>query len=270
MENVTYIIPILKIDNTVEEYLVNAIKSVTSLEFTEGDKLLFVGKKEELEKTDKAIRGITIKQEIIHVENNETDFFTQINKAVMNCITPYFSILEIDDAYCNNWNLSAQQYATNGASVILPINEYYEGKYYDGEGNMFSFGNEIAWSSSYANEQRGLGFIDIDCLKTFADFNCTGAFFKTEDFISLGGLKPSLKIAAWYEFLLRAAYNNGKSIYVVPKIGYKHTFGRDGSFMVEHKNISEDEGKWYYTTALQEYFFKEDRNKKFIKDGGED
>ena len=118
----------------------------------------------------------------------------------------------------------------------------------------------IAWSASFANE---IGFIDLDCLDTYMDFNVTGSFIKTEDFISIGGLKPSLKIAAWYEFLLRACHNSLK-VFVVPKVGYSHTLSREGSYMNEtKKDISPEEGKWLIATAKEEYFFKEDRKKKY-------
>ena len=97
------------------------------------------------------------------------------------------------------------------------------------------------------------------------DFNCTGGLFKTEDFISLGGLKKSLKIAAWYEFLMRVCYKS-KKIYVLPKIGYLHTVGREDSYMEQmQKTLTQEEGKFLIDTARQEYFFKEDRNIQFTK-----
>lgn len=281
MENVTYIVPIHKIEEDVKDFFVKAVESISSLDFTEGDKVLFVGPKEVLNQIDVLIHDVKLFHEIVYLENEDTDFFKQINKAAFNCVTPYFSILEFDDAYFSNWNKCAQEYAVNGASILIPINEYYEGRYFDKSGKLVSFGNEIAWNSSFASdgntetwngssigESRSLGYLDIDCLNTFGDFNCTGAFFRTEDFISIGGLKPTLKIAAWYEFLLRAVYN-GKIVYVVPKIGYKHTLGRKDSFSFENRGISQEEGKWYFTTAQQEYFFKEDRNKVYKDDTSE-
>jgi hypothetical protein len=51
-------------------------------------------------------------------------------------------------------------------------------------------------------------------------------------------------------------------IYVIPKIGYFHTIGREGSYMTLAKQeISQEEGKKLIELARQEYFFKEDRNK---------
>lgn len=255
MEKVTYIIPIHKYNKDVEKLLKRALESLANLNKSEGDKVMFVGPKDVIEKASKLY---TLTNDLVKVENDETEFCKQINKAVFQCVTPYFSILEFDDAYKPYWNEVAQKYAGNGASILLPMIEVIQ------DGKMQGFGNEIAWSSSFANEQGlGLGFVDIDCLNTYMDFNVTGALVKTEDFISIGGLKPSMKIAAWYEFLLRAAYNS-KNIFVVPKIGYEHTIEREDSFMANSLNeVSEEEGQWLITTAKQEYFFKEDRNKKF-------
>ncbi|MBP5723909.1 MAG: hypothetical protein J6X18_10115, partial [Bacteroidales bacterium] len=123
-----------------------------------------------------------------------------------------------------------------------------------------SFGNEMAWNASFSND---VGFIDIDCLNTYMTFNVTGAFINTEEFIKIGMLKPSLKAAAWYEFLLRACHN-GLKVYVAPKLGYSHTVNRSGSYMdTVSSTLSKEEGDWLVNTAKQEYFFKEDRNKKF-------
>ena len=77
--------------------------------------------------------------------------------------------------------------------------------------------------------------------------------------ISIAKFKPSMKIVSWYEFLLRFAYKK-KKIYVVPKIGVYRPY------KTEEENLSKDEVEWLITTARQEYFFTEDRNKKF--DGG--
>ena len=37
-----------------------------------------------------------------------------------------------------------------------------------------------------------------------------------------------MKLTFWYEYLLRAV-NNGKKIYVIPKVGYRHHILRDDS-----------------------------------------
>lgn len=250
----TYIIPLHKFDDSVKELLPNALKSVkdTGKDYT----VLIVGPKDVIEQVEPVVSAEKMKTSVKYAENEgETDFATQVNTAVMKCTTKFFSVLEYDDTITEYWPSEAEKYAeSENASVILPLCEFIK------DGEMVSFGNELAWHMSYANTP---GIIDFDCLDKFMDFNVTGAFIKTEDFISIGGLKPSLKIASWYEFLLRACKNSLK-VYVAPKLGYSHTIWRKGSYMdVMKDEISADEGAWLIETARQEYFFKDDRNKKF-------
>lgn len=262
MKKITYIIPLYEFNKKIEKFYVSAIDSLNNVKNNEGNKVIFVGPANVVKKA-MAVCKPNIETDV--VENTETDFFTQINKAVYQCVTPYFTILEIDDTLKPFWNDTMQEYMAMEASVMIPINEFIK------DGNFVSFGNEIAWSYSFANEtskrnekSKGLGYLDIDCLETYMDFNVTGGIIKTEDFISIGGLKPSLKIASWYEFLLRACYNS-KDVYVVPKAAYAHTIGRENSYMENSaKEISPEYGKWLITTARQEYFFNNDRNIEFV------
>ena len=252
---VTYIIPIHKYNETIGKLLKNAIKSIGDMEENKGNKVVFVGPKTVLEK---AKHCYTLKLPVEFLENNgEKDFFSQVNFAAMNCTTEWFSVLEFDDTFMPYWLKVAERNSSNG-SVLLPLT-----KLIDKDSTVVGLVNEIAWNASFVENEEKLGYVDGSSLEGFMDFNVTGAFIRTEDFISVGGLKPSLKIAAWYEFLLRMAYN-ANNIYVVPKVGYGHLIGRDGSYMEEsHKNITPEEGKWLIDTAKQEYFFKEDRRKVF-------
>jgi hypothetical protein len=216
--------------------------------------VLFVGPQEICEKAEKIAKEIHKNIETRVLNNTELDFATQINKAVFDCVTPYFTILEYDDMYTSNYFKNMQEFIKKHSeySVILPINEYITT-----EEEVVSFGNEIALDPSFADT---IGVIGLEELQLFMDSNCTGGLFKTEDFISIGGLKKSLKIASWYEFLMRLCYKS-KKIYVLPKIGYNHTIDREDSYMsVEQKRITQEEGKFLIDTAKQEYFFKEDRN----------
>lgn len=255
MKKITVIVPLHEYN---EQYLKRALSSINFGE-TKNNKyyeILFVGPQDVCEQAEQLNKTIN-QYETRSLVNNETDFQTQINKGVFDCVTPYFSILEYDDVYTNNYFKNMQELIKKHAeySVILPVNEYVTTK-----DEMVSFGNEIALDPSFADE---IGFIGLDELQLFMDFNCTGGLFKTEDFISLGGLKKSLKIATWYEFLLRACYKT-KKIYVMPKIGYVHTIDRSDSYMnTAQSQITQEEGKFLIDTARQEYFFKEDRNITF-------
>lgn len=256
MEKVTYIIPIHKFNKEVGDFLKNAFDSVIAMDNNSGNRIIIVGPDSVLEKAEKLYEG---KETITKVSNDNTDMFAQINEAAKFCVTPYFSVLEFDDAYKNYWNNAVQEYAEN-ASVIMPIVELLQ------KGAFVGFANEIAWNPSFASETAELGEIAHDMLEIFMGFNVTGALIKTEDFIAVGGLKPSLKFTAWYEFLLRCV-NNGKKIKVAPKVAYSHEIAREDSYLsTMGKEISEEEGKWLIATAKEEYFFKEDRGRKFGDD----
>ena len=255
MKKITIIVPLHEYN---EAYLKRALSSIDlgeqkNFKYYE---LLFVGPKDICEDSEKLAKTIN-NLEVRSLINEETDFQTQINKAVFDCVTPYFTILEYDDMYTSNYFKNMQDFIKKHSeySAILPINEFIT---IDNE--TVSFGNEIALDPSFANE---IGVIGLEELQIFMDFNCTGGLFKTEDFISVGGLKKSLKIASWYEFLMRLCYKS-KKIYVTPKIGYYHTINRNGSYMdVMQKEITQEEGKFLINTSRQEYFFKEDRNVTF-------
>lgn len=253
MKKITIIVPLHVYD---EKYLTRALSSFNFVD-TKNYKyyeILFVGPQGICEDAEKIVKNCYQNLETRILVNSELDFATQINKAVFDCVTPYFSILEFDDMYTDNYFKNMQEFIKKHPEygVILPVNEYI-----NTDEEMVSFGNEIALDPSFVDE---IGVIGLEELQLFMDFNCTGGLFKTEDFISLGGLKKSLKVAAWYEFLMRACHKE-KKIYVLPKIGYVHTVGREGSYMKLIQNtITQEEGKFLIDTARQEYFFKEDRN----------
>ena len=121
------------------------------------------------------------------------------------------------------------------------------------------FANEIALSASYSKED-AIGYLTVDGLMSYSDFNLTGAVIKTSDFVDCGKLKKSIKLAFWFEFLLRMLYN-GKKEYVIPKMGYKHGLRRPDSLMLAYQDMPKDEAQKWFNLAKQEYFFKNDREK---------
>lgn len=253
MKKITIIIPLHEYN---EKYLTRALSSFNFVDDRNIKyyQVIIVGPQGICEECEKIIKNCYSELETRILVNTDTDFATQINKAVFDCVTPYFTVLEFDDMYTDNYFKNMQEFIQRHSeySVVLPVNELINTKE-----EMVSFCNEIALDPSFTDS---IGDIGMDELQIFMDFNCTGGLFKTEDFISIGGLKKSLKIAMWYEFLLRTCYK-GKKIYVLPKIGYLHTIDREGSYMKQIQNtISQEEGKFLIDTARQEYFFKEDRN----------
>ena len=226
MENdkqITVIVPVHKFDEEVKTLLERAISSVDA----EHCNLLFVGPNDVLG----ALKGLY--DSATFVKNEDTDVYTQINKAVLQCVTPYFTVLEFDDVFLSEWySVLSKEMQSN--TVTLPLNEYLE------NGEFRAFGNEIAWDAAFIHEDGEIGYLTEEELKLFNNFNVTGAVIKTEDFISLGYLKPEFKIFSWYEFLMRVA-RNGKTIYVVPRVCYSHTVLRKDSYMVNMESTLKKE-----------------------------
>ena len=180
MATVTYIIPIHKFDAIVSARLPEALESIKASDDNDYT-ISLVGPKEILGKAEKVIKKLKLEEVTKYVENEDTDVYTQINVAVLRCTSPYFCVVEYDDKITPYWERRAKEYGKNGASVLLPLNNFFE------SGNFVSLGNELAWDVSFADENN-LGYITDKELNVYMDFPVHGAFIKTEDFITIGGL----------------------------------------------------------------------------------
>lgn len=257
MNRISIIIPVHEYNDKVKGYLNEAIKSVNE-QLIKPTKLFVVSSKELIEDIEKDL-GDTV--EYI-VNKGSLDYCSQINIGVKECKTKYFSILAFDDKYSKTWFKSVNRYIDTMPeySIYLPIVNFV-----DNDGKMMGFANELIWAMSFSNE---LGVIDADVLETYYDFSISGGVFRTDDFLEIGGLKPSIKLSYWYEFLLRAAHNNIK-IYVIPKSGYYQLINREGSIMDGYsKTMDEKERSWWIKLASKEYLSKTERKKgyEYIKE----
>lgn len=261
MSNITIIVPVYEYTDELKEMYKKAVGSIPTDE--EGKALypvMLVGPKDIMDKykIDAFEKVINFK----YLENNKTDFQTQINVAAKACETPYFSILEIDDEYNKNWFKNVEEHIAKLPTVafFLPLTEVFS---LSSQSPVpVGFANEIALTTSFSDK---IGYVGLDELMEFSDFSCTGGVYRVADFLEIGGLKPNLKIVFWYEFLMRAA-NNHKEAYVIPKLGYKHIIHRNGSLMETiSSTIDEDEAKFWFDTARQEFYFTEDRAREYKK-----
>lgn len=196
-------------------------------------------------------------------ENGEqkSTFQELVNEAVKRVETDWFSILEFDDEYSPIWldNFIKYQEYNQQYNFFLPINDLYNVE--GGKDEFIGNGNEAVWASSFSEE---IGVIDEKSLDDYFDFYLTGGIFNTKVWNQLGGLKESIKVTFWYEFMLRAAHK-GEKFYVVPKIGYSHVLGRDNSLLMHYRNtVDTKESEFWFKTAKKESFFKEDRNKVYV------
>lgn len=254
MKDITVIIPVHEYNDYVKSLLIRAIESVPT------DYLVHISIPMVIEDDLKWIvdeyNNVTILAAID--ENESTDFSTLVNRAVSTCGTKWFSILEFDDEYTNIWFNNVEKYIDYNpeVSIFLPLEELID---YD-KNNFIGYGNEAPWATSFSNE---VGYIDNDCLQQYFDFYLTGSVFNTEDWNNLGGLKSSIKISFWYEFLLRFT-NKGKKVFVIPKLGYKHYVNRPNSiYDIYSKTMDEKESAWWFELAKQESLYKDDRNKTY-------
>lgn len=256
MKNLTYIIPVIEFK---KDYLDDCLKS---LSLSDGEQLIIVGPSNVLFEIKKEFSDFMGAHKTVFTieNNNKTDFCSQINLGVEHCTTEYFMIVEFDDKITSTWVKNVENYIKhkNDVSLFLPIIELVDDK----TKQTRALSNELSWSTAFVNE---LGEIDSECLDNYYDFQIVGGVFKRSDFVRAGGLKPSLKIASAYELLLRFNHN-GFKIFTIPKIGYRHTFDREGSYMViSQTSITNEEGEWLIKTAKEEKLYHEDRNKTFSK-----
>lgn len=260
MKDLTIIIPVNEFDQIVEEYLESSMESCNKADKDGKTVKVFVGPKEVLDKVKTTVKCDGWK----FIYNEKSDFSSQVNAAVKECTTKYFTILEYDDEFTPKWFENVEKYTGllseeyEGISVYLPLTEVID--YNEKERGPIGYINEAVWASSFSDK---IGFLDIECLKTYMNFNTTGAIINTEDFKKFGGLKESMKLTFWYEFLLRILYNK-KKVFVIPKVGYKHLVNRPSSLSSKYNETMErDEADWWIELAQKEYFFTNDRNKTY-------
>lgn len=252
MNNISIIIPVHEYDESIKKYLERAVNSVN--EQTVKPEKVFVVSSKKINDDVKEDFG----DEVDYIVNKGSlDYCTQINVGVKECKTKYFSVLAFDDKYNKNWFRSVDKYIKTMPeySIYLPIVNFI-----DRDDKIMGFANELIWAMSFSNE---LGIIDADVLETYYDFSVSGGVFRVDDFIEVGGLKPSIKLSFWYEFLLRAV-NNDIKIYVIPKSGYFQLIGREDSIMdIYSKTMDEKERSWWIKLASKEYLYKKERKKEY-------
>ena len=255
MNKITTVIPVHKFDDNVKTMIDTAVKSHLETSKDVPADLMFVGPADVLEKV-KAENFA----EAIYVENENAWFSAQINAAAKKVKTDYFSILEYDDEFTPIWYKNVLDYINtgDGIAVYLPLTEVFD--FENKNQGPIGYVNEAVWASSFSEK---IGYFDNECLQDYLIFNTTGGVFKTKDFLEIGGLKESMKLSFWYEFLLRAI-NNGKDVFVIPKVGYFHIVNRADSLATEYaQGMSDRESEFWVELARKEYLYKTDRKKTY-------
>ena len=255
MKDITIIVPVLAHENDEKFDALNkdSFESVKKVSGEDG-KVILVGAKEALERYEDAKNIKKV------VNDGSTDFATQVNLGVAECKTKFFTVVEEDDIVSDKWFDIFKEYEPfySDVAAFLPLTELYD--YNNLDKGAFGYANEVVWAASFSQE---IGYIDLDCLKNFMEFNLTGTIFGKKEFVACGGLKPSMKLTYWYEFLMRFVNNNNKA-FVIPKVGYLHILNRPGSVSdTYNKTLKPEEAEWWIDLAQKEYLYKKDRNKTY-------
>lgn len=253
--DISLIIPIHKLDDSVSEYFEKAINSISEQKTLPDEVLIVHSNDKKLIKFLNSFDFGKIKKitKVIENETGNYDFQSQINYGVEQSTSNYFSFLEYDDALSPIWFDNVVKYRESypEVGVFLPIifecNE---------KGEFISFTNENVWVQ---NVSENMGLLDNETLQKVQNFNFDGMVVNKEIFQEHGGLKKHMKLTFTYEFLLRLSYLDVQ-IMVIPKLGYKHINNRPGSLFDEYKNtVNVLESKFWVNKAKKEYFFTEDR-----------
>ena len=268
--NISVIIPIHTVID-LDQYLPKALESVTK-NTVQPDEILIV--RCACPEVTEFLSGYDfgdLVNKVRVVETQKTkEFAHMVNSAVEEVNTDYFSILEFDDEYSSIWFKNAVKYIKAYPDVdvflshVIDVNEKNE---------FIGTTNEVTWSLGFVQGMTpeesfsNLGFLDLEALKTFPNFQISGAVIKKATFEDIGGIKNNLKLSFVYEFLLRMTYN-GYKVMTIPKSGYKHMNMRPYSLFWRYRNddrykLSQDEGKFWMQTAMKEYFFNFDREIKY-------
>lgn len=193
------------------------------------------------------------------------NFCDQINFGIKNSKNPWVSIFEFDDEYSGIWFDNVNKYikAYPDVQMFLPVVVETDEK-----GTFAGFTNEATFAANFTQE---IAMLTNETLQDYQNFQTSGCVFKKQIIEDFGGFKSSVKLTFVYEFLLRLTYNS-VSIMTIPKLGYKHTNLREGSIFWNYKygqdKLSEDEVKFWVSTAKKEYFFTDDRTINYQPQNG--
>lgn len=181
----------------------------------------------------------------------KTSFCAQVNCGAKHVKTDYFSILEFDDEYTTKWfELASHYFLTHeDVSAFLPL--VVQGSE---EGRQYC--NEVVWAMAFSEV---IGFIDEEALKNWPSFNLDGAIFSTKDFNHIDGFDTEMELAFNYELLVRMVSKYNMKVFVVPRIGYVHLLGREGSLLnIYNDTMSEEEAREWFNKARQSFVVKKE------------
>ena len=251
------IIPIHKINKKEIEVLQKALKSLNEQSYKDFATVFVLSDKVKFndieEKCKKELKNLNFS--FLTKTGKDTNYQQMVNYGVKNISTPHFTVLEFDDKFQTYWFEEWSKWKTRlpNVDIFLPfiVNLQNEEQY-------AGLQNTIATAQGVMERR---GYVDLDNVLKNNVLELTGGIFKTNQFIELGGLKENILHYFNYELLLRLL-KYGQEIFVIPKVGVLHMNFRKNSysemFINDSKSGKIDKKKWY-EIALQEYFFKIER-----------
>lgn len=261
MKELTIIVPLVEYRDELNKLFTRSINSVTYQDKEEVVPMIFIGPTSSINYIkDNFNFG---ERDVLFIENNKNiELQFQVNKAVKDVKTKYFTVLEFDDAFTHIWFNNVETYinAIENVSLFLPLTEVFDEKHPELGG--VGYVNEPVWSASFSEE---MGYLDTGALKNYYNFNVTGGVFNKADYLSVGGLKNNIKVFFWYELLLRMTHND-KKVYVIPKVGYEHYVNVDNSLSYQFSQMEQKELDFWFDAAGSEYIYKTDRKKSYTAD----
>jgi GT2 family glycosyltransferase len=257
--NTTVIIPIHEINDNNREFFVQCIESIKNQKDPNFYVQIVTPKiSEEIKKLSEEIPS-AIRMVTLINDSGKHDYASQINFACDVILTPYFSILQMDDIMFPNHieNINKYIQAYPEVDAFTPL--IYE---VDPNDNPIGFSNESVWATGNMEK---FGYFDLQKTKEkpLYNFNVNAITIKLEAFKAVGKFKTSMKKFGDFEFLLRLL-NFGKKVYVIPKMTYKHYNGIPGSIHDLQSDMDEVEKKFWYNMSKKEYFFDYDREINYV------
>ena len=121
MKELTIIVPLVEYKEEYKELYENALNSVAEGDVREEVSIIFVGPSSSINVVKEFNFGA---REVLYLENSKnTELPFQINKAVKDVKTEYFSVLEFDDNYTSFWFNEVEKYLglVDNISLYLPL-----------------------------------------------------------------------------------------------------------------------------------------------------
>lgn len=231
--DISFIFPLTEFNGVIDNHFNATITNIKPY-VTGGANIILVHTDSELCSSVEAIltekHGIK-KDDITVVKSKSANYFDMINTAVYSCVSKYFTVIQCEDVMEEKWIDDVQYHIQNQKNerydMYIPLTWNYKSKGGIALDDDFAgFTNEIALSSSFSDN---LGEITFESLETFSEYTLTGAVIKTDDFITVGGFKPSLTPFVIREFLMRYTHNERRP-YVIPKCGYRRYLNVENTY----------------------------------------